>query len=79
LSQAEFSENTGRIPKLVGILATDKEDAANYAEVSTGSGLLGWGTGWVLGRLRGAQGWTKGKERDMWEEGGFSGNLVQGG
>lgn len=34
LSQAEFSENTGRVPKLVGILATDKEDAANYAEVS---------------------------------------------
>lgn len=47
LSQAEFSENTGRIPKLVGILATDKEDAANYAEVSTGSGLLAWGSGWA--------------------------------
>lgn len=44
LSQAEFSEaersegeregQRGRVPKLVGILATDKEDAANYAEVS---------------------------------------------
>lgn len=42
LSQAEFSEaersegeregQRGRVPKLVGILATDKEDAANYAE-----------------------------------------------
>jgi hypothetical protein len=51
LSQPEFSENTGRIPKLVGILATDKEDAASYAEVSFGFGVVGLGYGLGFGEV----------------------------
>lgn len=41
LALPEFTEGTGRVPRLVGILATDKEDAANYAEVSRALGWVG--------------------------------------
>lgn len=34
-----FAVEGGRVPKLVGILATEKEDARNYAEVSIGASI----------------------------------------
>jgi hypothetical protein len=39
LSLPEFNDGEGRVPKLVGILATGKEDAENYAEVGFELGI----------------------------------------